>query len=275
MKINKILLFAITLAMGIFVVLPVFAYELDMSDLSDLDKVANILNKEIKKVKVNTQSEGGNYLKEHTLDFLEYKDIVYFRYTGPYEAGRVDCSKSEYCKQFNEMSSLIANHDNDTLKKRLDEGYDPGIFVYIGNGTKERNLFTQAILANNKEAVGLIYNKIKENGLSFYYGDDFKSFFTEDDVIRAMVYRGLASLLPDDEIELRNRFSNELYYKEQELLENKTSITSKDISNAVITEDYIGFHVACALLTGDYENIINIFYNAIYEVIDYRIAQGY
>ena len=234
-----LILLVMSLVMGNFA-LPVFAEEYD-----NLDKVElkNIIDQKLQQDNDNTQVEIKNYLTDHTLDFLNNKNVTYF------DEG---CeSKAEYRAQFEAMSSLIAENDNDGLENLLNKGYNPKLWIEI-DGKKIRNLLTQAILSNNKVAIDIISTKI-EKGL-------IKDLYT-----------GVYSLLKQNPLEVRSYYNKQLEEREKEL---ETPISSKDISNAVIKGDEIEFLVAYDLIEENADKK-SILINAIYEVIDYRIAQGY
>ena len=149
----------------------------------------------------------------------------------------------DVCTQFDVMSYLISEKKNDDLQKVLDFRYN--YRVYVEGKNVQRTLFMQSVLSNNKDALNMLYNKIKTSKLKEVY--PHVGVETVDEVLAVELNEAVLSFIPrikyqgivsrerhhDAEIELRNN-----WYKK---------ITSSDdtfVANLDTLEKLIDYRIA-------------------------------
>ena len=85
----------------------------------------------------------------------------------------------DICTQFDVMSYLISQNDNMTLRKVLEAGYEPRLYIKINN-KETRWLYTQAILSLNNDALGELNWQRTKNCEALYNSDDYDMAFIQN-----------------------------------------------------------------------------------------------
>ena len=264
MKIKTIFTFAIACALGILAVSPAAAEE----EILTGDKIKDLV---IQGFKGAAQREK-NYLQDSALGYLSHEVVYYQAFEHPYIFDILEnCNKSETsdldalpesaeipaCLQFDIMSSLIAKGDNENLQKVLDLGYDPRLKIQIDD-YKNRNLYSQAVLSNNKTALSMLYNKIQKNGVDIYGKIDSSIVSTEK-----MMVMDLSDTL--------NYFISRNYWDKPKY--DKNLSPADKVKYAVINGDSEGLRITLNGLS--VEQRISAMFAALNSLIDYRIEQKY
>lgn len=283
MKKKNVFILALAFVMGAIVSVPVFAED---NKVLSKKEITNLIKPEIKD---NGQDNGKNYLKDSALDYLSAEKVEYFidgesvfkcsvnKELNITKIREILKSKQKPnpCLQFDIMSYLIYNKYNDDLKKALDIGYNPRIIINI-NHEKQRNLFLQAVLSNNKIALNHI-----RTGKSVSTDIEWK--ITSNNLVYKDLVTAL-SCLTVDSTNISVRIKMNLVIEKKEELKDKV-ITAELIKDMVIDGDWIGLNAAFKLLPSDEE----VFYgqsnqqqdrrttlhNALNLLIDYRVEHKY
>ena len=282
MKKKNVFVFVLAFIMGAVVSVPVFAE--DNKGLTK-EEAKHQLHQEIKAIELN---RGENFLKDSALDYLSAEEILYYKSTAPL-AYKPDynCSVNKdldyqkiqkilkskkipnICMQFDIMSYLIYNKHNDELQKALDIGYDPRLEISIAY-EKTRDLFNQAVLSNNKDALTMLYNKMLKNGLKVYKHVGIE---TMEEVMRIQFFHTLSNFIHDISLINMSRSAIEAKYENVRESLSKSLIGSEFLKDKVVQNDRISYEVAYNLIPEKAQGEIAL--NALYKLIDYRIEKGY
>lgn len=263
---RKKTLICIFSAICIFAFTPVFA-ELLKSDkvIADRIDVNKILNKEV------TNATNKYLLTAKPLDYMKEKNVRYYLTSEQYDGYSLipDCSMTKnltsqmvvdtlnsnelpnLCTQFDIMSYLISENDNQNLQKALDLGYN--VRVFVNDKKHEIDLLQQAISSNNKIALKKLYDKMGKN-----FGSE--AYFTMSRLISGNECDNYG--FDRDECE---DFEDE-YWKHY----SGKEITADMIALPVIENKNIAFRVAYFNLSSNKES--EIAFEAINKLIDYRKA---
>ena len=282
MKKKNVFVLSLAFVMGAIVCVPVFAQE---NEVLSKEELTDLIKPEIKD---NSQERGENFLKDSALDYLSAENVLYYKPTAPLAyTPNYNCSVNKdldyqkiqkilkskeipnVCMQFDIMSYLIYNKHNDELQKALDIGYDPRLEISIAY-EKTRDLFNQAVLSNNKDALTMLYNKMLKNGLKVYKHVGIE---TMEEVMRIQFFHTLSNFIHDISLINMSRSAIEAKYENVRESLSKSLIGSEFLKDKVVQNDRISYEVAYNLIPEKAQGEIAL--NALYKLIDYRIEKGY
>ena len=176
MKKKNIFIYAVALIMSVFAVAPIFAEEVqldrvELERLVETETSAKIEKKDTVRYFIPTKPNTWAQAPCSGLQMNEFK---------PENIKKIlDSKKPNACKQFDAMSYLIIRNMNQELIGALDKRYDPLIHKTINSSTKK--LFSIAAVGGNKEAVDILVDRIRDNGLEVFVEKSYDADI--DDVI--------------------------------------------------------------------------------------------
>lgn len=272
MKRNNLhIIYLFVLIFGILLIPSVFAQHGNRDSIISQSEINSNLKKEM-----DTRQKK-NYLSDNALDYFKaYARIVFDGNKNTYmdmdhpsfHSEESIISFMEYradnitlnnigvptlTDQFDIMTYLIYKNRNDDLKYFLNEGWVGSIEIEVNlpNGeTKNINLFTQAILSNNKEALQIIRDSISKKDLVTAYQIALVGLIAETDY----------------------NYDNE--YLKSRYIYAENNLTADSIAQTIIEGDIITLYDYVDIIQNKSQNA-ELLFDAFNLLIDYRIEQDY